>query len=153
MTTIIKARSEFQKGFSVFLAGSVAGDDWRNDLVKRLDGTEIIFLDPRSDDYSDMDHTVKDPLFRAQVQWEIDGLEQTDVIVLYFNHDSEAPISLLEFGLFAGSGRMIVRCPDGYKHKGYVDILCNRYGIKQVNSLDEIAGEIRSRYSKTKEQD
>lgn len=153
MTTIIKARGEFQKGFSVFLAGSVAGDDWRSDLVKRLGDTEIIFLDPRSADYSNMDHTAKDPMFRAQVHWETDGLEQADVIVLYFNHDSEAPISLLEFGLFAGSGRMIVHCPNGYKHKGYVDILCNRYGVKQVNSLGEIADEIRSRYSKINEQD
>jgi hypothetical protein len=153
MATIIKARDEIQTGFSVFLSGNVAGDDWRKDLVKRLDDTDIVFLDPRSDDYSSLTQNSTDLLFRAQVNWEVSGLEQSNVIVLYFNSNGDAPISLLEFGSFLRSGRMIVRCPDGYKHKGYVDILCNRYGIRQVDSLGEIADDIRSRYSNANEQE
>jgi hypothetical protein len=152
MAKVIKARSELQDGFSVFLAGSVAGNDWRSDLVKRLDDTDIIFLDPRSDDYSSMEHIANDPLFRAQVEWETGGLEKANAIVLYFNPDSEAPISLLEFGLFARSGRMIVRCPEGYPHKGYVDILCGRYNVGQVETLDEITNAILSRYKKHSEE-
>lgn len=152
MSKIIKARDKFEDGFSVFLSGSVAGDDWRAALMKKLEDKEIIFLDPRSDDYSSMKMTITDPKFHEQVIWEQDGLESASVIVMYFNRNSDAPISLLEFGLFARSGRMIVRCPQGYKHKGYVDVLCKRFGVEQVSTLEEIMDAILTRYSKYKKE-
>lgn len=149
MSKIIKAREPFEEGFSVFLSGSVAGDDWRAGLVKRLKDRDIIFLDPRSDDYSSLKMTADDPTFREQVEWEGNGLEQASLIAMYFNHDSAAPITLLEFGLFARSGRLIVRCPKEYKYKAHVDVLCSRFGIEQVGTLDELASSILTRYSKT----
>ena len=152
MSKMIKARDKFEEGFSVFLSGSVAGADWRAALMKKLEDEEIIFLDPRSDDYASMKMTINDPKFNEQVIWEQDGLEKASVIVMYFNRNSDAPISLLEFGLFARSGRMIVRCPQGYKHKGYVDILCARFGIEQVSTLEEIADAVLDRYSKHKKE-
>ncbi len=152
MSKMIKARDKFEDGFSVFLSGSVAGDDWRAALMKKLEDKGIIFLDPRSDDYGSLKLTEGDPKFREQVTWEQDGLEKASVIVMYFNRNSEAPISLLEFGLFARSGRMIMRCPLGYKHKGYVDILCERFGVAQVSTLEEIADAVLDRYSKHKKE-
>lgn len=149
MAKIIKARSKLQEGFQVFLSGSVAGNDWRSALIKRLEDEEIIFLDPRSDDYSSLKHAADDPKFHAQIEWELNGLERANVIALYFASTSESPISLLEFGLFGQSGRMIVCCMDGYKHKGYVDRICDRYEIEQVQTLDDLAKDILSRYSKT----
>lgn len=146
----IKSRDKFEGGFSVFLSGSVAGDDWRAALMKKLEDKEIIFLDPRSDDYDSLKKTEQDPKFREQVMWEQDGMENANVIVMYFNRNSVASISLLEFGLFARSGRMIVRCPQGYKHKGYVDVLCERFGVQQVSTLEEIVDAILEQYSKYK---
>ena len=152
MSKIIKARDKIKDGFSVFLSGSVAGNDWRAALIKKLEDENIIFLDPRSDDYASMKMTITDPKFHDQVTWEQDGLEKASVIVMYFNRDSDAPISLLEFGLFARSERMIVRCPQGYKHKGYVDVLCARFDVEQVNTLEEITLSILERYSKHKKE-
>lgn len=150
MSITIKSRDKFEGGFSVFLSGSVAGDDWRAALMKKLEDKEIIFLDPRSDDYDSLKKTEQDPKFREQVTWEQDGMENANVIVMYFNRNSVASISLLEFGLFARSGRMIVRCPQGYKHKGYVDVLCERFGVQQVSTLEEIVDAILEQYSKYK---
>ncbi len=43
--------------------------------------------------------------------------EQADVIVIYFGPDTDAPISLLEFGLSARSGKAIVACHQKYKKR------------------------------------
>lgn len=119
--------------------------------MEKLKDVDILFLDPRSDDYSSLDKKASDPKFHAQVSWEQDGLEQASLIVMYFNHYSEASITLLEFGLFARDARMIVLCPEAYKHKGYVDMICARLGIQQVNTLDELSASILSRFSKSKQ--
>lgn len=150
MSKIIKAPGKLEDGFLVFLAGSVAGDDWRGELMKIMADRPIIFLDPRRDDWDDSwRETADDPKFREQVEWELTGLEKASVIVLYFDSASESPISLLEFGLFADSGRMVVCCPEDFPSKGNVDIVCERYGIEQAASMDELVNGIILRFSKT----
>ena len=149
MAKVIKAPADLVDGFLVFLSGSVAGDDWRAALMKKLKDNNMIFLDPRRDDWdSSWKQTKDDPKFSEQVKWELNGLEKADVIALYFDSASEAPISLLEFGLFGQSGKMIVCCPKGFPHKGNVDMVCARYNIEQVGSLEELAKGILSRNSK-----
>ena len=54
-----------------------------------------------------------------------------------------SPISLLEFGLHARSGKMVVFCPEGFWRKGNVDIVCERYGIPQVEEMEELVTLIR----------
>ncbi len=61
-----------------------------------------------------------------------------DLIVMYFDKNTMSPISLLELGLFARSGKLIVYCPEEFWRSGNVDIVCLKYGIKQVSSLEEI---------------
>ncbi|MEM2159444.1 MAG: nucleoside 2-deoxyribosyltransferase domain-containing protein [Candidatus Nitrosotenuis sp.] len=39
--------------------------------------------------------------FRAQVEWELAGLERADLILMYLQLDTLSPISPLELGLFA----------------------------------------------------
>jgi hypothetical protein len=79
---------------------------------------------------------ISDPQFRAQVEWELDMLEAADVVALYLAPDSQAPISLLELGLFARTGKVTVGCPEGYWRRGNVQIVCRRFGIELVDSLE-----------------
>jgi len=65
-------------------------------------------------------------------------LEMADTILLYFDPKTKSPISLLELGLFAKSGKMMVCCPEGFWRKGNVDIVCERYRIPQFESLEEL---------------
>lgn len=60
------------------------------------------------------------------------------IIVFYFHPSTEAPISLLEFGLAARTKKSIVVCPEGYKKRGNVQIVCERYGLKLVESLEAV---------------
>ena len=65
-------------------------------------------------------------------------LEKADKIIVYFDPETDAPITLLEFGKYANSGKLIVCCPKGFWRKGNVDIVCERENIKQVDTLEEL---------------
>jgi hypothetical protein len=65
-------------------------------------------------------------------------LEAADAIAMHMAPDKDAPISLLEMGLFARSGKMIVACPEGFYKRGNVQVVCQRFGVELVNSLEEL---------------
>lgn len=60
---------------------------------------------------------------------------------------TKAPITLLELGLFATSGKLVVCCPEGYFRKGNVDIVCRRHGIPQVETLEGLVRHLRASFS------
>ena len=87
-----------------------------------------------------MTQDIKNAQFKEQVEWELEALEIADHIIMYFDKDTKSPISLLELGLYATSEKMVVCCPEGFWRKGNLDIVCERYKIKQVESLDKLIG-------------
>ncbi len=121
---------------SVFLAGSIEmgkAEDWQKILSNALEDWKGTLLNPRRPDWdSTWIQSLDNPHFVAQVNWELDGLEQADLIIMYFAPNTQSPITLLELGLFAASQKIVVCCPEGFWRKGNVDILCQRYGIEQV---------------------
>lgn len=127
---------------TIFLAGSIdmgSAIDWQAEIERQLANADLLLLNPRRDAWdSSWAQTIENPLFRGQVEWELDGLACADLIVIYFAPQTQAPISLLELGLFASSGKVVVCCPEGFWRKGNVDIICARYQIPQVASLDEL---------------
>jgi hypothetical protein len=56
-----------------------------------------------------------------------------------------SPVTLLEMGLHARSKKLVVCCPDGFWRKGNVDIVCERYGIQQVENLTQIIEHIQTK--------
>lgn len=127
---------------SVFLAGSIEmgkAIDWQQAIINELCSYEITILNPRRLDWdSSWKEDIKEAKFYEQVQWELKAQEQADMIVMFFAPETKSPISLLELGLFAQSGKMVVCCPDGFWKKGNVDIVCERYGVPQVENLSEL---------------
>lgn len=132
----IKAPNEIGQGYrpSVFLAGSIdmgAAEDWQAVVAKMMAPSGWTLLNPRRSDWDNSwKQEIQNPQFYEQVDWELNALERADVILMYFAPGSQSPISLLELGLFAQSGRMIVVCPEGFWRKGNVDIVCQRYHIQ-----------------------
>jgi hypothetical protein len=57
---------------------------------------------------------------------------------MVFDPKTMSPISLLELGLHSKSNKMVVMCPEGFWRKGNVDIVCEKYNIKQVKNIDEL---------------
>lgn len=133
-----------------FLAGSIEqgkARNWQANVEKHLHqyfpGEYGIILNPRRDDWdSTLEQTSSNPKFREQVEWELQALERCDLVGMYFAESTMSPITLLEFGLFARSGKLIVCCEEQYWRKGNVDIVCERYGIERVWSEHDLASKL-----------
>lgn len=52
--------------------------------------------------------------------------------------ETMSPISMMEFGLYAQSKKLVVYCPNGFWRKGNIDVMCEYYKIPQVESFDEL---------------
>lgn len=130
----------------LFLAGSIemgVAENWQEKVEKKLKETNWNILNPRRDDWdSSWEQTIENKQFREQVEWELKAQELCDIILMYFDKNTKSPISLLELGLFAKTGKMMVVCPKGFWRKGNVDIVCARYGLKQFNSISEAINNI-----------
>jgi hypothetical protein len=129
--------------FCIFLAGSIEmgiAENWQQIIENEFVNQEnICLINPRRDDWdSSWKQEISNPQFKEQVNWELDGLDKADLILFYFAPETKSPISMLELGLFASSKKLIVCCPNGFCRKGNIDIVCERYGINQVNTLDEL---------------
>jgi hypothetical protein len=85
--------------------------------------------------------------FREQVEWELDKQETADVVIFYFHPATQAPISLLELGLCAAAtpGKGIVVCPEGYWKRANVQMVCEKFGVEMVGSLEELGQAIVKR--------
>ncbi len=139
-----------QNKFSVFLAGSIEmgiAENWQQKIEKALETTEdICILNPRRDDWdASWKQSIENAQFNEQVNWELDGLEKANMIVFYFSPETKSPVSMLELGLFARTGKLIVCCPEGFWRKGNIDVVCKKYNIKQVNTLEEIITKIKNK--------
>jgi hypothetical protein len=132
---------------SVFLGGSIGKNDeltelcenWQETLSNKfLETNNWNVFNPRRDDWdSTWVQEFENPQFSQQVRWELDALDKANVIVIYFSPETKSPISLLELGLYASSGKVHVICPEGFWRKGNVDIVCNKYDIPQYNSIND----------------
>lgn len=116
-----------------------AAEHWQEHIVEALKDEQGIILNPRRDEWdSSWNQSKDDPQFREQVEWELAALAKSTYIILYFDKDTKSPISLLEIGLFAQSGKLLIVCPDGYWRKGNVDIVCEKYGFFEFPTLDAL---------------
>lgn len=148
---VIKPNSEDQRveGLSVFCAGSIEmgkAEDWQTRMIENFKDFPITFLNPRRDDWdSSWKQEQKNSQFNFQVNWEMDSLDEADIIFMYFSPGTQSPISLLELGSYGGSGKMIVCCPDGFWRKGNVEIFCTRHDIPMFNELEDAWGALMTK--------
>lgn len=70
--------------------------------------------------------------------------ETATLIAFYFDRDKPGTVSLLELGLCAGrSATTIVACPAGYSKRGNVQVVCARYSIQLVDSVEALAQAVK----------
>ena len=134
----------------VFLAGTIDmgnSENWQEKLINKLKeqtkgalfAKSYHIYNPRRTDWdSSWVQTFENPQFFQQVTWELDAMEKADYIIMNFLPDSKSPITLLELGLFAESGKLFVICPDEYYRSGNVQIVCNKYNIPLYKSIEEL---------------
>lgn len=138
------------KCVKLFLAGSIdqgAARDWQADLTARLADLDVAVYNPRREAWdASWDQSIDNPEFVEQVRWELDHLDQADIIALVFDENGKAPISLLELGLHAPSGKIVCFCPNRFWRAGNVQVVCDRYGIPLFeDDFDTFVGMVRKR--------
>ena len=133
---------------SIFLAGSIemgVAENWQEKLTEELKYESVVIFNPRRDDWDlSWEQSITNTKFVEQVEWELDMLDAASFIVMYFDPNTKSPISLLELGLYASKGTLIVCCPDGFWRKGNVDIVCKRYNIPVYNDMNEFIEKIKA---------
>jgi nucleoside 2-deoxyribosyltransferase len=81
-----------------------------------------------------------------QVSWELAALDACDVICFFFDWATMSPVTMMELGLWARSGKCVVCCDDGEGRfwKGTnVRMVCERYGVPHVRRFEDLVGEVR----------
>ena len=137
---------------SIFLAGSIEmgkAGRWQGIVVEALkDIDDLLILNPRRNGWnSSWDQSIDNPQFKEQVEWELDGIHHVDYIAMYYDPKTKSPITMMEFGLYAKSNpeKLIVCCPEGFWRKGNVDVVCSKYGVEQVDSLEALIENITNK--------
>jgi hypothetical protein len=137
---------------TVFLAGTIEmgmSEDWQSFITDFFkDEKNVVFLNPRRLDWdSSWEQKITNPHFKAQVVWELEGLEMADLIIMYLDPKTKSPISMLELGLFLKKP-MIVCCPDGFWRKGNIDVICEKYKVEQAETLIDLVAAVQAEISK-----
>ena len=132
----------------IFLAGSIdmgTAEEWQTKLTKDIEEKssvkDIAIFNPRRDDWdSSWVQSITNENFKEQVEWELSSMEDSDIIVYYFDKDGKAPITLMELGLHAKdeNKRLVVCCPEGYWKRGNVEVVCDYYRIPFYDTYDEL---------------
>jgi Nucleoside 2-deoxyribosyltransferase like len=145
----VKAPSPPELERRIFLAGSIEmglAGQWQERIVKAMSNISgLVILNPRRDNWdSSWEQRADNPQFSAQVNWELDMLDAADIVVMYLAPGTKSPISLLELGLCAHSGKLRVCCPEGFWRRGNVEIVCLRHRIPLFETLDGLIADLRA---------
>jgi len=126
---------------SIFLAGSIEmgkAEDWQTKVTKKFEPYDVLILNPRRNDWnSSWKQSINDPQFNEQVTWELEAQEDCDIIVMHFCPETKSPITLLELGLFAKTGKIRVSCHEDFWRRGNVEMVCDRCIILFLLMLSE----------------
>jgi hypothetical protein len=133
---------------SVILYGSISPTTlWQDHLTAALSDLPITTINPICTAWdSTWVEDTTDPRFVAQVEWEMDHGKLADVIVIYFVPGTQASISLLELGMYAamyGGEKVVVCCPEGFWKRGNVRVVCARFGVECLETVEEVERVVR----------
>ncbi len=128
---------------TIFLAGTIEmgnSIDWQEEAIKMFFSNASVIYNPRRQDWdSSWQQSIDNPQFNAQVNWELQHIEDADYVFFNFEASSKSPISLLELGIAAARKpqKTVVCCPKEFWRFGNVEVVCNRYDVRIVNDFEE----------------
>lgn len=125
---------------TMFLGGSIEmgkAYPWQLYAIDRFAADDIVILNPRRPDWDNTwIQSAGNPEFNHQVNWELNGIDRADCVVMFFDEKTMSPIMMMELGYLAGKvyagdiNKGIVYCRDSFWRKGNVDIISSRNHIQ-----------------------
>ena len=119
----------------IFLAGTIDNGnsyDWQYEMIINLSELEdynFKIYNPRRVNWNPH---CSDSDLKYQIKWELEHLDESDIIIMYLDDESKSPISLLELGLYAQSKKLFVICGKDFYRKMNVFITCQKYDIPYI---------------------
>jgi hypothetical protein len=108
----------------IFLAGSIEmgkAENWQEEIIEVLKESQLniestIVLNPRREDWDfSWNQSIKNSNFREQVEWELTGIFDANLVIFYFDANTQSPITLMELGYVTEKHeQVIVCCPNEY---------------------------------------
>ncbi|OPZ66000.1 MAG: hypothetical protein BWY85_00167 [Firmicutes bacterium ADurb.Bin506] len=136
----------------LFLAGAIdmgAAEDWQSKAVKALAGFYGTVFNPRRPDWdATWNQTKCDPRMMDQINWELEMLDAVDLIMLWIPGTAKAPIALMELGLHARSGKLIVGCEEAFYRYENVRVTCYRHQVPLYHGLETTQNFVLDRLSR-----
>ncbi|KAF2710310.1 hypothetical protein K504DRAFT_259157 [Pleomassaria siparia CBS 279.74] len=133
---------DYSKHASIFLAGSIEMGNaiqWQPHLTKLLSPLDITVCNPRRGTWgTGKTKEERDEQFSIQVEWELCALERVDVICFFFDKNTLSPVTMLELGLWAHSGKVVVCCDKDFWKAGNIHHVCNKYNVPFVKHYADL---------------
>ena len=149
--------SQYNSPNKIFLGGSIemgSAEKWQDKIVKSFKDHDIVFLNPRRDDWDSS--WIQDPTpgtkFHEQVSWERNMQLSSDFIVYHFDPKTKSPITMFELGEF-GTGinkNIYVSCNEDFWRYGNVKMFCDYHIIPVYNQLDDLIIKLKKVLTKYK---
>ena len=79
--------------------------------------------------------------------WILEMANVSDIIFCNILKKTTSPIPLMEFGLFATSQKLVMRCPETYPYFQLVKLICERSNIPLLQSKSTVKDALFSAYS------
>lgn len=136
------------KNAKIFLAGSIemgSAEDWQTRTEVELESYPVTLYNPRRTSWdSSWIQRESNDQFRKQVNWEMDKLEQSDIIFFRILGNTKSPITLMELGLHA-TDRVIVCCDEDFWRFGNIEVVCSRFGIPLFTDYEKAIASLKSK--------
>lgn len=128
---------------SLFLAGSIEmgkAVEWQRAVIARYADVEgLTIFNPRRADWdATWSQSPDHPRLIEQIDWELDRLDEADLVFFYLQRGTLSPISMMELGREVASGptRVVVVCEPGFWREANVHRLCLHEDIEVHSSLE-----------------
>ena len=129
---------------SLFLAGGISNCPiWQLDLVKLLEDTNLVILNPRRKHFPTDNPNIEE----EQINWEYNHLAKASAVSFWFPRETLCPITLYELGKQStGKKPLFIGVHPEYARRRDVEIQTGliRPEVKIVYSLENLAEQIKS---------
>lgn len=93
---LIEAPNPYPDNADLFLGGGITNcPNWQTDVVKMLEGTDLVVLNPRRSAAFTGD------IADEQIRWEYEALRSVKTVMFWFPKETLCPITLFELGVFS----------------------------------------------------
>jgi len=136
--------------FKLYLGGSIDkkyGSPWHRNIISFISSklgreSKLTIYNPKREEW-DKDWPADSKVIDEQALWELKAMEHADLIFMFFESSCSSSVGMMQLGLNAKEGKLVVVCERHFWKKRDVDVICETYGVPRYDSIAVGIGEVR----------